>query len=62
MKSRPDKKYLIIAPIIGGGPYYWCTIGNGNTDDINRAHRFTEERAKELADKEPLLKMVPAPI
>jgi hypothetical protein len=62
MKSFPDKKYLIIAPIIGGGPYYWCSAGNGNTDDISRARQFSEEAAKELVQKEPLLKMVPAPI
>jgi hypothetical protein len=59
MKSSPDKKFLIIAPIIGG-VYYWKSLGNGNTDIPSQAHKFPEVKARELCEREPLLRMVPA--
>lgn len=56
MRPQSKKKFVIVAPILGG-PYYWCVMGRGYTTVREQAHRFSEEDAKELVDKEPLLKM-----
>ena len=67
MKSTPEKKFLIVTPVRELGSkvaktFYWNSMGRGNTDDINAAHLYGERQAKEIVDKEPLLKMIPAPI
>jgi hypothetical protein len=61
MKSAPEKKFLIVIPL-NGQPHYWLRMGSGNTPDINSAARFGEKQAKEICGKEPLLKMIPAPL
>ena len=60
MNRVVEKKFLIVAPIIGGGPWYWQKTGQGNTDNILMAHRFGEKQAKEICDRDKLLKMIPA--
>lgn len=60
MRAAPEKKFLIVAPI-KGAPHYWLKLGYGNTENINSAHRYGESQAKELCEKEKLLKMIPAP-
>lgn len=59
MRTAPEKKFLIIAPIIGGGPFYWMAMGRGNTDHPWEAHKYAEKQARELCEKDNLLKMIP---
>jgi hypothetical protein len=67
MRTAPEKKFLIVTPVreldtMVSKTFYFCAAGRGNTYDINSAYRYGEKQAKEIVDKEPLLKMIPAPI
>lgn len=58
MRTEPEKKFLIIAPILGA-THYWLKLGAGNTDNLHSAHKYGEKQSKGLAEKEPMLKLIP---